>query len=100
MPLLCLISALSPFSRQAQHAFGSDSVNHQHLTMPHASSHATAARLPLSPAGVQMVYKTPAFVSYFRNATPEQELALLNIGSRPARRPGPGGVESLRAIPW
>ncbi len=26
------------------------------------------------------------FVSFFRAATPEQELAMLNIGSRPTRR--------------
>jgi len=40
------------------------------------------------------------FVPYFRSATPEQELADLNIGSRPAKRKASGGVESLRAIPW
>jgi phosphoenolpyruvate carboxylase len=40
------------------------------------------------------------FVPYFRAATPELELANLNIGSRPAKRKVTGGVESLRAIPW
>ena len=40
------------------------------------------------------------FVPYFRAATPETELANLNIGSRPAKRKATGGVESLRAIPW
>ncbi|KAL7439599.1 hypothetical protein ACHAXH_004093 [Discostella pseudostelligera] len=40
------------------------------------------------------------FVPYFRAATPELELANLNIGSRPAKRKASGGVESLRAIPW
>jgi phosphoenolpyruvate carboxylase len=47
-----------------------------------------------------LVYDEPAFVPYFRAATPEPELASLNIGSRPARRGGGGGVASLRAIPW
>ncbi|SBS27795.1 Phosphoenolpyruvate carboxylase [Marinomonas spartinae] len=40
------------------------------------------------------------FVAYFRATTPEQELAKLPLGSRPARRRSDGGVESLRAIPW
>lgn len=40
------------------------------------------------------------FVPYFRAATPEQELAKLPLGSRPAKRRQDGGVESLRAIPW
>ncbi len=40
------------------------------------------------------------FVAYFHHATPEQELARLPLGSRPARRAGSGGIESLRAIPW
>ncbi|MBN7796791.1 phosphoenolpyruvate carboxylase [Parahaliea mediterranea] len=42
----------------------------------------------------------PEFVPYFRYATPEQELAGLPLGSRPARRAKGGGIESLRAIPW
>ncbi|MCJ0974051.1 phosphoenolpyruvate carboxylase [Pseudomonas sp. PS1] len=41
----------------------------------------------------------PQFVEYFRQATPEQELGRLPLGSRPAKR-REGGVESLRAIPW
>lgn len=46
-----------------------------------------------------IVKSDPRFVKYFRSATPEQELGLLNIGSRPQKRKS-GGVESLRAIPW
>ncbi len=43
----------------------------------------------------------PRFVAFFRAFTPVDELALLNIGSRPARRPeGEDYLESLRAIPW
>ena len=46
-----------------------------------------------------VVYDDPRFIEYFRAATPEREIGLAPIGSRPARRGG-GGVESLRAIPW
>ncbi len=44
----------------------------------------------------------PDFVRYFRTVTPEPELGLLHMGSRPARRGGgnEAGIESLRAIPW
>ncbi|MBD1553697.1 phosphoenolpyruvate carboxylase [Pseudomonas typographi] len=46
-----------------------------------------------------VVRENPAFVDYFRQATPEQELGRLPLGSRPAKR-RQGGIESLRAIPW
>ena len=52
----------------------------------------------------QTVYQTEGFADYFFGATPINEIAALNIGSRPASRPGAGGkprsIESLRAIPW
>jgi phosphoenolpyruvate carboxylase len=41
----------------------------------------------------QMVRNEPAFVPYFRQATPELELGILNIGSRPAKRKPKGGIE-------
>ncbi|CAM9517886.1 unnamed protein product [Phaeothamnion confervicola] len=47
-----------------------------------------------------VVREDERFVPYFRSATPELELAMLNIGSRPAKRRPTGGVETLRAIPW
>lgn len=46
-----------------------------------------------------VVCEHPQFVDYFREATPEQELGRLPLGSRPAKRRA-GGIESLRAIPW
>jgi len=47
------------------------------------------------------VYRHPRFVEYFRQATPQLELGIMNIGSRPSKRPNlNSGIESLRAIPW
>ena len=48
----------------------------------------------------ETVYDDPRFLDYFHAATPEAELAELNIGSRPARRRQGSSVGSLRAIPW
>ena len=47
-----------------------------------------------------LVYETVEFPDYFRAATPIDVIERLRIGSRPSRRGGAAGVESLRAIPW
>src|ERR687893_133107 len=47
-----------------------------------------------------MVYEDEDFLSFFSEASPIGELALLNMGSRPARRVQNPTVDSLRAIPW
>jgi len=47
-----------------------------------------------------LVYETPNFEVYFREATPLLEIADLKIGSRPASRKQSGRIEDLRAIPW
>ncbi|MDX6410569.1 MAG: phosphoenolpyruvate carboxylase, partial [Gaiellaceae bacterium] len=48
-----------------------------------------------------LVQGEPRFAAFFRAFTPVDELALLEIGSRPTRRPDDGDyLGSLRAIPW
>ena len=57
------------------------------------SGHARAAYRSL-------VYENPAFLHYFREATPIEAISELRLGSRPARRSATARVEDLRAIPW
>ncbi len=47
-----------------------------------------------------LVYETEGFDRYFRESTVLDEIASLNIGSRPASRSKKQGIEDLRAIPW
>ena len=47
-----------------------------------------------------LVYETPRFDEYFWSSTVINEIATLNIGSRPASRKALGRIEDLRAIPW
>ena len=42
----------------------------------------------------------PGLVVFYQDASPVEELALLKIGSRPARRFGAHTLDDLRAIPW
>ena len=51
----------------------------------------------------ELVWEDEAFPRFFRSFTPVDELALLEIGSRPASRPEAAAaveLEALRAIPW
>ncbi len=52
-------------------------------------------------ASYRRLLERPGLLEYFRTSTPVEELAAMNIGSRPARRSGTAGdLASLRAIPW
>jgi len=47
-----------------------------------------------------VVREDPEFVPLFRALTPERELGILALGSRPSRRRDTQDISSLRAIPW
>jgi phosphoenolpyruvate carboxylase len=52
-------------------------------------------------AAYRRLIEDSRLVAYFRASTPVEELAALNIGSRPVRRSsGSAGIDDLRAIPW
>ena len=48
----------------------------------------------------KLVYDTPNFYDYFRNATPIDLIERMRIGSRPSARRRQSGIDDLRAIPW
>ncbi len=54
----------------------------------------------LSQAAYCALLRQPGFLGYFQSASPVEELSLLKIGSRPARRFGAASLADLRAIPW
>ena len=47
-----------------------------------------------------LVYETPGFIDFFRQATPIDLIESLRLGSRPSRRSNTRDVSELRAIPW
>lgn len=66
---------------------------HYAATMAELSSNAFDAYRAL-------VYGDDRFVTFFRSITPTDEIAKLNVGSRPASRTASNAIEDLRAIPW
>ncbi len=64
-----------------------------HRAMQSLSDHAFKAYRAL-------VYETPGFEDYFWGSTVINEIATLNLGSRPASRKKTRAIEDLRAIPW
>ena len=51
-------------------------------------------------AAYRKLVEQPGLLEYYEAASPVEELSLLNIGSRPARRFGAKSLGDLRAIPW
>jgi len=51
-------------------------------------------------AAYRRLVEHPDLVTYFQEASPLEEIGLLNIGSRPTRRFGARTLADLRAIPW
>ena len=47
-----------------------------------------------------LVYGGEGFYEYFREVTPIDVIERMQIGSRPAARPGAAGVDALRSVPW
>jgi phosphoenolpyruvate carboxylase len=54
----------------------------------------------LAYAAYRNLAEQDGLVDYYQAASPVEELALMNIGSRPARRFGAKTLKDLRAIPW
>jgi phosphoenolpyruvate carboxylase len=51
-------------------------------------------------ASYRCLVEHPDLLAYYQTASPLEEISLLNLGSRPARRFGARSLGDLRAIPW
>jgi len=71
---------VSPSSEQVQFAGRAASVSRQHYR--------------------RLVHGDADFYNWFQAVTPIDVIARMQIGSRPATRPGKEGLDALRAVPW
>lgn len=68
---------------------------------PQAWAAAMARLAELGETAYRELVASPGFLDYFYETTPVDELAFLNIGSRPSHRPKAGrDIRAIRAIPW
>ena len=82
------------------HRISADGDNGRHLVDPNwADTMGELSSLAFD-AYRNLVYGDDRFVSFFRSITPTNEIATLNVGSRPASRTTSNAIEDLRAIPW
>ncbi|WP_169736586.1 phosphoenolpyruvate carboxylase [Pseudonocardia spinosispora] len=79
---------------------------HQSSRVPAADLRRWNEAMVLISDAAQAAYRDfvgqPGLPEFFTSATPVDELGLLNVGSRPSKRPGSGqaSLSGLRAIPW
>jgi phosphoenolpyruvate carboxylase len=73
----------------------------EHELIPsHEFDEAMASLAGLSWTAYHQLVSMDNLLEYLTAASPLEEIALLNIGSRPARRTRANTLEDLRAIPW
>ncbi len=74
---------------------------HEQALIPvHEFDEAMESLSALSRTAYLKLIHSPQLLEYLTAASPLEEFALLNIGSRPARRTQARTLEDLRAIPW
>jgi len=70
------------------------------LVPKHEFDEAMEAISGVSWTAYRQLMERPELLNYLQGSSPLEELALLNIGSRPARRTQARTLADLRAIPW
>ena len=70
------------------------------LVPKHEFDEAMEAISGVSWAAYRQLMESPHMLAYLQGSSPLDELSLLNMGSRPARRTQAATLSDLRAIPW
>ncbi len=76
------------------------SMNEEELKPNPDFNEAMEALSSLAYAHYRQLAETEGLIDYYSAASPVEELAKMNIGSRPAKRFGANSLSDLRAIPW
>ena len=76
------------------------SLNEEELKPNPEFNEAMEALSSLAYAAYRKLADAEGLVDYYSAASPVEELAKMNIGSRPAKRFGANSLSDLRAIPW